>query len=76
MKEMERVDISYVGFKSPETIDEVELEILGLRTAIAVAQQRIAVLEQSIKMQAIMIQVKKDANATITKAAPDSEKTK
>lgn len=55
MKEIESLMIKYVGYKEPETSDEVAFEILGLRTAIAAAGQRIAVLEQSKKLQEIAL---------------------
>jgi hypothetical protein len=51
MRKIESLNIRYVGFKSPENADEVELEILGLQTAIAAAQQRISVLNQSLKLE-------------------------
>lgn len=47
MKQPERVTIEYVGYKQPDKIEELEFEVLGLKTAIATAQARIASLEQS-----------------------------
>lgn len=50
MKKVESLSMKYVGYKEPDNKDEVELEILGLETVIAAAQQRIAVLKQSLKI--------------------------
>lgn len=50
MKKPEKGYVEYVGYKHPETIDELELEICGLKTAIAAAQSRITALEQSKKL--------------------------
>jgi len=61
MKEIESLMIRYVGYREPRTPDEVELEILGLRTAIAAAGQRIAVLDQSLRLQEIK-QMRKDVD--------------
>lgn len=47
MRKVERVFVEYVGYKNPESLDELELELCGLRTAIAAAQARITALEQS-----------------------------
>ena len=56
MKKVESLSIRYIGYKGPATHEEVVLEILGLRTAIAAAKQRIAVLTQSVQLQHIMKQ--------------------
>jgi hypothetical protein len=39
--------LKYLGIENPETDEEVDFEVLGLKTAIAAAQQRLAILEQS-----------------------------
>ena len=49
-KDLEKRSVEYMGFKSPNTSDEVVLEILGLEMAIKIAEQRIALLKQSIKI--------------------------
>lgn len=54
MRKIESLVIKYVGYNNPETQSEVELELLGLETAIAAANQRIAVLKQSLKLQSLM----------------------
>jgi len=54
MRKVEGLAIKYVGYNNPESADEVDLELLGLRTAIAAAEQRIAVLKQSLKLQLLM----------------------
>jgi hypothetical protein len=54
MKKLESLSIKYVGYSNPSTEEEVELELLGLATAIAAAKQRIAVLNQSLKLQNMM----------------------
>ena len=49
MRKLEELFIKYIGYKQPETVDEVELEILGLKTAIKQAELRISMLEQGLK---------------------------
>ena len=56
MRKVESLMIKYVGYKEPKTSEEVQLEILGLETAIAAAKQRIAVLTQSVQLQRLMKQ--------------------
>jgi len=46
MREVEKLNLSYIGYDNPETQDEVMLEILGLKLAIKCAEQRIALLYQ------------------------------
>lgn len=74
MKEVESLMIKYVGYKEPATPDEVALEILGLHTAIAACQQRIAVLEQSMKLQEI-VQHSKNLEAVRAQAEKAKEET-
>jgi hypothetical protein len=50
MRDVEKLKIEYVGYDKPETQDEVVLEILGLELAIKCAEQRVALLKQSIKI--------------------------
>lgn len=59
MKKLEKQTIKYVGYSSPENEDELEVEVLGLETAIQMAKQRIAILKQSLKLQKL-IDGKKD----------------
>lgn len=47
MRKVEKLAVEYVGYASPETTDELLMEILGLETAIAQIKSRIAVLRQS-----------------------------
>ncbi len=56
MKDLDKLQINYIGYKEPESVMELEIEIAGLRTAIAFAQQRIAVLEQSLKIRDLIEQ--------------------
>jgi hypothetical protein len=63
MRKIESLIIKYIGYKDPENMQEIELEILGLETAIAVAKQRIAVLKQSTKLKEIMAASAEDTNA-------------
>ena len=72
MKEVESLSLQYVGFAKPSSEIEVELEILGLRTAIAAAEQRIAVLTQSLKLQEIKLQ-KETHEETVTEASKSEE---
>lgn len=75
MQAIEKLELKYLGYKEPETEEEVELEILGLRTAIAAAEQRIAVLEQSLKMREIMRNAKEDVDEKTVEKTADSKET-
>lgn len=50
MREVEKRELEYLGYKNPGTHDEVELEILGLELAIKTAEQRVAHLRQALKV--------------------------
>ena len=54
MRKVESLSIRYVGYKEPENADEIELEVLGLETAMAAARQRIAILRQSLQLRELM----------------------
>lgn len=75
MQSIDKLELKYLGYKEPETEEEVELEILGLRTAIAAAEQRIAVLEQSLKMREIMRNAKGDIDEKAVEKTADSKET-
>ena len=47
MKDLSKLNIEYMGFKVPETEGEVEIEILGLESAIHAIRHRIFILKQS-----------------------------
>ena len=66
MRKVESLAIKYVGHKEPQTNEEVELEVLGLLTAIAAAKQRIAVLKQGVMLQHVM-------NASVEKETTDEK---
>ena len=61
MRQVETVRIEYVGLKEPKTPEEVELELLGLETAIAGAHQRIAMLKQGLHLSTMMDEDVRDA---------------
>lgn len=54
MKKIESLSLKYIGYQSPENEDEVDLELLGLSTVIAAAQQRMAVLKQSLLLTKLL----------------------
>lgn len=66
MRDAEKLSIEYVGFKEPNTVDELELEVLGLELAIKQAEQRIALLKQGMKF-AVMRQKNAQAEQEKTK---------
>jgi len=51
MRDIEKLTIEYIGYKVPNTVDEVDMEILGLKTAICAIEQRIATLRQSVQLE-------------------------
>lgn len=54
MKKIESLVLKYLGYSDPVNKDEIEMECLGLATAIATAQQRISVLQQSLKLTSMI----------------------
>jgi hypothetical protein len=72
MRKVESLVIKYVGYKDPSCADEVELEILGLETAIAAAKQRITVLRQGLKLERLVLGDKQYAEA-VKKASDSSQ---
>jgi len=47
MKDLLKLNISYMGYELPETDGEVEIEILGLESAVYAIKHRIYMLKQS-----------------------------
>ena len=75
MRKVESLMIKYVGYKEPSTKTELDLEILGLQTAIAAAKQRIAVLNQGLVLQKLMSEsVKEDKTDEQTVAKTSNTK--
>ena len=68
MRDAEKLNIEYMGFKEPTNMDEWEAEILGLELAVKQAEQRIALLKQGMKF-AVMRQ--KAAQAEQEKSADE-----
>ena len=50
MRKVEKVSVEYLGYKEPGNEDEVILEILGLELVVKIAEQRIALLRQGLKV--------------------------
>lgn len=48
-------NISYAGFKSPRSFEELQFEILGLKNLIKKAEERISSLEQSAFLAEVAI---------------------
>ena len=74
MRNLESLIIKYLGFKNPATKEEVEIEILGLETVIATAQQKIAILNQSFKVNDFL--VKQRSEEPDEKTVPEAPGTK
>ena len=55
MREPESCKVDYCGYLNPRTPDEVSFEILGLKSLIKTAEQRISVLEQSRYLAEAMV---------------------
>ena len=77
MRKVESLSLVYIGYNKPETADELEMEILGLETAIAAAKQRVSVLRQSLKLTDIVVKSNANGdnvNEKIVAEAPVAEK--
>ena len=58
MREPENRKIEYGGYEKPLTVEELNIEILGLKNAIKIAEQKIAFLEQSKYLAEVAINKK------------------
>jgi hypothetical protein len=50
MRKVEKLAVSYCGYKDPDTEEELEMEILGLQNAIKNAELRISMLKQGLQL--------------------------
>ena len=78
MRKVEGLTLKYFGYREPQDQTEIDFEILGLETIIATAQQRIAVLKQSVKLTEIMKNsvVEDESNAQTVQEASGSPEVK
>lgn len=60
MREPELCSIEYCGFIEPRSPEELEFEILGLKTVISEAQKRISTLEQTSYLVKIKLSEKEN----------------
>ena len=75
MRKIEKLKIEYVGYSEPETIDEVDLEILGLEVALCSIKHRISTLKQGVQLSKLMKEsVVKDENIKPSDTIPDKQK--
>lgn len=63
MRKIEELEVKYMGYQEPNTEDEVILEILGLELAIKIAEQRIALLRQGLKVGEMVAKNIKDQSS-------------
>ena len=54
MRKLQKINIEYVGYKEPETEDELNMEIFGLENAIKNAELRISMLRQGLHLNKMM----------------------
>ena len=54
MRQVEKLNVEYVGYQEPETEGEVQMEILGLEAAICGIKHRIATLRQGVHLNTLM----------------------
>ena len=74
MKKLEKLSIEYVGYREPETEDEVQMEILGLESAIQGSKHRIAVLKQGVQLNKLLQISSEESDAkTVNTPTPDSK---
>ena len=70
MKKLEKLTIEYIGYRDPEIEDEVDMEILGLESAIRGAQHRIAVLKQGVQLNKLLLKSSEESDAKTVKTPP------
>lgn len=75
MRDVEKVSIEYIGYKDPGTTDEVEMEILGLESAICAIKHRIATLKQGVQLEKMVSKSHREASnaETIKQAKSDTQ---
>lgn len=75
MRDVEKVSIEYVGYKDPSTTDEVDMEILGLESAICAIKHRIATLKQGVQLERMVSKSHKEASnaKNIKPAEPNTQ---
>ena len=54
MRKLQKLNIEYVGYKEPETEEELNMEVLGLENAIKNAELRISMLRQGLHLNKMM----------------------
>jgi len=65
MRDPDLCEIKYCGYKSPQTPNELEFEILGLETAIYEAKKRMSTLRQSSYLVKVTIEEGLSDNSNI-----------
>lgn len=68
MKKLQECQIDYLGYQSPESPDQINLEILGLKNAIAKANERVSALEQSLLIAKVFIKEKENDVAEVSRS--------
>lgn len=58
MKKPETCSLDYLGYKSPETPDELKFELSGLEHLVSKANERICSLKQSLILAEMIISSK------------------
>ena len=78
MNPVEKLRMNYVGYSNPNGEEEINFEVLGLETVIAQAKQRIAILNQSLKLSEIMSEsvVEDEENEETITETSDTEEIK
>ena len=61
-KQPERLQLEYLGIKSPQTYEEIEFEILGLETLIAEAHYKITQLKQGKSLAKLLEKTTHDSH--------------
>jgi len=64
MRKIEKLNLDYIGYESPESEAEVDIECLGLELLIKCAEQRIALLKQGLRVAQL-------AQTTASEVKPD-----
>ena len=66
--------VKYLGVEDPNTLEEIEVELLGLETAVKKAEMVVAELRQSLSIAKLQFLERQAANRAEKKEEKEAEK--